>query len=270
MPGKYIKPVLSALFLIVIFWSCCPNDELPPPKAPAINPDDYLVTKIGASWIYSDTSYNVDNARIDSLTFIDSVVIIQNSPFYGKNAFWYQRFTKKLRNDPPLKTDTVYRYQDGLKFYEWVPYLDFQALRFSINRWFLYVDFENIRWQIWDTTVTNVPVSFMGVQVFFTGKVAVTGERSTDSTIQIKTPYGSYDTQSYKFFQITEGNGTVSGLLPVPVPVTITYKIHIWFGKKSGIINKFDEPVVVKTSLSNEPIVIRGKRDYQLLEFKNQ
>jgi len=259
MLRKRLLLLFAVIVPLLVLGGCYPYEEFGPAQAPELNSADYLPQTTGNKWIYDYKENDVNGNDDATKSRTDTVVITGTMSVYGKNPSVYKRVnTRGL-------TDTIFRAVENSKYYEWVPYLDLQATKLNINRWFEFINFKTQNWDIFDTNVTNMSVELMGQPGLFTGKVSFKGVRGTQSKMTVIKSGHPEMVDVYEFIQNVVVEGTFTSTTQINVKGGTA--IHIFVGKGVGIINQIYDPLTLSVPPFNNNLIIKGSAKSLLVSY---
>lgn len=210
-----MKNIIFLFVLSVIVLSSCSDDKTPTNPGGDTN-SVLLPSTVGSYWINSnvETTPPPSVVAIDSTRFNDSVVVISNGMYEGRQSSTIVTFVNGNGSDTThynQNANELYSYSAGIS----TPF-------FSIPRgWLKVADYNATSWKPFpDTTLVNSPITFDGIEATVNGTISSSSTRGGNSTVTI-------DGKTYTATQFTTTISVDLVATPSGIPLPITLKFDI-------------------------------------------
>jgi len=244
---------VAVVAAVAIVLGACSKDSgtTPPPTSTG----GYLVTTAGSYWVYDMFTLSGDSASPTvTPAGTDSMAVMGPSTQGGLACTAYNNFTPDSTG--AITKDTTYMREEGGKIYTYYPLqlsgvAGLAALDFG-TKWVVVADENNATWTSFDTTLTNVPIDYNGLDLTATIKMNIGGKKFGMETVNVAG-------KSYEALHCMMNVSINIDVTLTQVPVTIP--IHYWIVKGVGVVKTEQSPQQLVISLAPAPIPVPGSRN---------
>lgn len=224
-----MKNFIFLFALSVIALSSCSDDKTPTNPGGDSNVA-LLPSTVGSYWINSnvETTPPPTVVTVDSTRFNDSVVVISNGMYEGRQSSTQVTFVNGNARDTAYynqNTNELYSYSAGIS----TPF-------FSIPRgWLKLADYNATTWKPFpDTTLTNSPIDFQGIEATVSGTVSATSTKGGTSNVTVDGK--SYTATTFTTTIAVDITATaIFNGIPVPIPLKFNIVSKVNHVKGVGI-----------------------------------
>lgn len=239
-----------------LFAASCSDDSTTNSGGNNTTTGDFQPLKQGNLYVYKSADLDNNKNEIDSTRSTDSVTYGAQMSMQGKNPF--QVISLSAFNSGKRSSDTSYIVKESNALLEYgipVPEAVTSIVPVSfVPLWIKTADFAaaaGTKWQIIDTTFTNVDFTFSGVTGKASGRVTINYERQADASVTFGNP--TQTKSAAQMLLTTTFSGTLSAFGQT-IPVNFTIKRNESYVPDIGLVRISQDPVTINLTLTTIPV----------------
>lgn len=212
--------------MAMFFFACSDDNGTNPGNGD--NAKDYYKMEVGNWWVYQNKSIDTNKNVIKDSEFIDTMKIVSNLNYKGKNSF-LMTATRVLNGNKIV--DTTYSAVEDSKLYFYFDKLGNDMFAIPFNGWLLQVDFNKTSWTALDTNIKDKEIQLQGITGKLTAKFKITGKKLSKENITVD----GKTVEAQVFEQTISLDGTIDVGLNTSIPVNYSIPIKYWYAKNIGM-----------------------------------